>query len=242
MCLDTSSKLYLQNVRILHRENSGFDFGAYSFALASTNISDYRYFIFINGGVRGPILAGYRDISSWHHVFTEILQENTKLVGPTISCERQIHVQTHMFALEKSGLDAAIEANIFVTDGRSIDDLIAHSEIGLTELIMNKGYDIACLLIQYKSYDWRKLFQDQSKGQNVCNEGRNPNIENMYGGLYEGKRSNPSALEVVFFKRGGTAHKQCRLRKAGAYGTDETCEYDILVDNLSDWTIAALPQ
>ena len=239
-CLDKSSKLHLPNVRILHRENSGFDFAAYSFALDSTNIGDYRYFIFINGGVRGPILAGYREIASWHHVFTEMLQGNTKLVGPTISCERQIHVQTHMFALEKTGLDAAIAANIFVIDGKSIDDLISHSEIRLTQVMMNKGFDIACLLLQYKSYDWRKLFyQDTTKGLNICNDGRNANVENTWGGTYNGKRSNPSALEVVFFKRGGSIHALCGLKKMGAYGAKETCEYDILVDDLSAWTLAA---
>lgn len=240
-CLDKSSKLYLPNVRILHRGNSGFDFAAYSFAIESININDYRYFIFINGGVRGPIFAGYNDITKWHHVFTHMLQGNTKLVGPTISCERQIHVQTHMFALEKSGLEAAIAGDIFIISGKSIDDLVQHSELGLTQVIMAKGFDISCLLLQYKSFNWRKLYyRDSSKGNGVCNGGRNPNVENAYGGLYRGKRTNPSALEIVFFKRGGTARNECRMRDAGAYGAKETCDYDILVDNLSEWALSAL--
>ena len=243
-CLDKSSKLYLPNVRILLRENSGFDFAAYSFALESTKTSDYRYFIFINGGVRGPIVPSYKlpGISSWHQIFIEMLQGNVKLAGPTISCEEQIHVQTHMFALERSGLEVAIAANIFTTSGKSILELVRHSELGLTEVIMNNGFDISCLLLQYKSYDWSEMFhRDASKGRNVCNSGRNPNIENSYGGLFRGERRNPSVLEIVFFKRGGTAHKECPLKEIGAYGTKESCEYDILVDDLSEWTLAALP-
>jgi lipopolysaccharide biosynthesis protein len=51
--LKNHPKLNLPNIKYMQRENEGFDFAAYNYALSSFELSDYAYFIFLNSGVRG---------------------------------------------------------------------------------------------------------------------------------------------------------------------------------------------
>ena len=51
-------------------------------------VSGYKYVLFINSSVRGPFLPAYWPKSvHWTRIFTDRLDNSTKLVGPTISCE-----------------------------------------------------------------------------------------------------------------------------------------------------------
>ncbi len=68
----------LGNVKFLYRPNKGYDFGAYHFALSSVDRSVYRYFVFLNSGVRGPLLPAYAAehlIKGWPSIFTNLINE-----------------------------------------------------------------------------------------------------------------------------------------------------------------------
>ena len=253
ICLQKESKIYLPNVRILHRENEGFDFAGYSEALSSIMHSDYSYFLFLNGGVRGPLLPCYQlqNLQRWHTIFTSMFNERVKLVGPTISCELQVHVQSHMFALDSTGLSLALNNHIFTASGKSIDELITYSELGLTDTIMNAGYTIDCLLLQYQGWNWEVLWRSFRRGRRKCNNGLNPNYEQAYGSSNPqsfvsytlamigipprpSKKYSVSPLDIVFQKRGGSLHSKCKLKMPGRYGTPEQCDYDLIAEELSD--------
>ena len=45
------------NIKVLKRENKGFDFGAWSYALSKID-DEYDYYIFVNSSVKGPFKIG----------------------------------------------------------------------------------------------------------------------------------------------------------------------------------------
>ena len=48
------------NIRVLYRENVGYDFGGYAHGLASVQKDNYDYFFFVNTSVIGPIMHASR--------------------------------------------------------------------------------------------------------------------------------------------------------------------------------------
>jgi hypothetical protein len=73
-------------IKVLRRDNTGGDFGAWGNALALTDLSMYTHFVLLNDTVRGPFLPRYIPASlSWLDLFTSKLDETTKLVGLTMN-------------------------------------------------------------------------------------------------------------------------------------------------------------
>ena len=97
----------LPNLKIIRRENTGYDFGAHSIALK--NISrNYDYYFFMNSGVIGPILPHYfpKNIH-WSKIFTNKINGNIKLVGTTIVC---------LPPSDAGGYGPKVEGFFFMTD------------------------------------------------------------------------------------------------------------------------------
>jgi len=71
------------NINIIHRENKGFDFGAWQSVIKNNIKRPYDYYIFINSSVEGPYSVG----SSWLEKFLELFKKdnNVKLVGTSIN-------------------------------------------------------------------------------------------------------------------------------------------------------------
>lgn len=181
-------------------------------------------------------MDGLKDLKNWHKLFTSRLVGDVKLVGPTISCGFQIHVQSHFFALEKEGLDIAWVSGVFMSDGKSINELIKTSEFGMTSAIFKSGYTIDCLMMQYATYDWRKIWLQSKGGQNACNTGYNPNQDGRYGSKILGKQYSLSSLETVFYKRGGSVHEACTIsRYQGEFQEKYRCTFDVIIDDQSKW-------
>jgi hypothetical protein len=153
-CEQKHPKLSFPNVRVLKRDNTGYDFAGYAFGLKATMIQDYSYFIFFNAGVRGPMVPKYeyKNLANWTRLFTDMFTDVVKLVGPTISCELQLHVQSHFFAVDKIGLDVIFKAGVFMSNAKSINELVIHSELGLTTAIMNAGYSIDSMMGYYNHF------------------------------------------------------------------------------------------
>lgn len=97
------SELLLPNVWIVTRDNSCYDGGAIGQVLEDhPTLWLYKYFVLINSSVRGPFLPHYWPSSlPWTAAFTQLINDRVKLVGTTISCELQVHVQSMLLATDQ---------------------------------------------------------------------------------------------------------------------------------------------
>lgn len=165
------------NVRILYRDNIGYDFGAYAHGLVvlGKKKENYDYFFFINTSVRGPYMYpdSEKDLSSWSDTFIDLFDgKDVHLVGCTINVNVNCwwvesyykrpgpfpHVQSYVFVLDRAGLDL-LEPTIFSTDNPtcSFDETILKYEIGMSEKILKNNWNIACTARKYQGYDYRTL-------------------------------------------------------------------------------------
>jgi lipopolysaccharide biosynthesis protein len=190
------------NIKIYHRDNKGYDFGAYSYVIDKLKI--YDYYIFMNTSVKGPYL---KDESKWYNKFLPLFSENVHLVGtsinictlPTICIDPKTektvnpHVQSMFFVVDKKYFNELKNENFFnenEINNMTFSELIRKKEVGLSEIAIKKGYNINCILSKYKNLNY-----------NTMNEDINPtsiNGDSYFKGKYFGETIDP--YEVVFFK------------------------------------------
>ncbi len=192
------------NVRVVRRANVCYDGGSAGEVLASMDLRPYQFFLIMNSSVRGPFLPAYFAKSGggglgpgssvhlaarpWTTVFTDLLNDRVKLVGTTISCEIQIHVQSMVLATDRVGLEVLWKTGTLDCAG-SREEAIAMYELGASARIMEHGYSLDCLMLRYQGVDWR------AHKPVVCNDRRNPFLGFNNDGLFA---MNP--LELVFVK------------------------------------------
>ena len=172
------------------------------------NLTQYKYFIFINSSVRGPFFPSYflkfqsdykQDFHQpfyWYYIFTKRINNKVKLIGCTISCATSLHVQSYFLTTDFIGLSVLLETG--GNDGRhntgvfaclsSKSDTIWASELGISNKILESNYMINCLLTKYQNLDFSK------KSNYKCT---------IYGNPYADKNIDGVSLEpyeVVFVK------------------------------------------
>ena len=152
------------NVQVVRRANVCYDGGTAGEILASMDIRPYQYFLILNSSVRGPFLPAYFSRSTggglgptsslhtasrpWTTIFTDLLNDEVKLVGTTISCEIRVHVQSMVLATDRVGMEILWKAGT-LDCARDRDEAINKYELGASRHIMEKGYGmwqcLACL-------------------------------------------------------------------------------------------------
>jgi hypothetical protein len=196
------------NVRLMVRENTGLDFGAWSHALLSDAqngsgllYQEYDSFIFVNSTARGPFLPSWSsEIDSWPELFLSKLTNEVKLVGATIhpffmppNYYYFPHVQSMCMATDRIGLEIGIQSGIFNKLNSKTDKLkiIWNQECGFSKAILKSNYNIACLLAAYKDWDFRKISPIYNKSSVI-------ETDHYYEKNYFGININP--YEVLFIK------------------------------------------
>jgi hypothetical protein len=147
-------------VKILFRDNIGYDFGGWSDALLTENLyKKYDNFIFVNSSVIGPFLPDdYKD--KWTDIYINGLKNNVKLFGSTINtCGDPLnrsHVQSYIFSMNKTTLEYLINCNIFsITNyANTYRDAILNKEILMSTEIIKNNWNIGSLLSYYKNVDF----------------------------------------------------------------------------------------
>ena len=202
VCNSISLKLSLPDsikdyVKILKRENIGYDFGAWSDGLLNNDLyKQYDSFIFVNSSVKGPYLP--RDYTEkWTSIYLNGLTDTVKLFGSTINCclsvygpkaidqVNESHIQSYIFSMKRDTLDYLIEERIF-TKRRYITnfiELIIEREFKMSRLIINKGWNIGCLMQLYKEIDF--TFKTQNKNINYLGDIMLPEYYNKLWSLEE---------------------------------------------------------
>jgi len=155
------------NIKIIKRENWGLDFGAWSYALFLKENNNelykqYKYFIFINSTVRGPFLPSWYDQNKhnyWPDLFINKLDENVKLVGPSIGFHSHSpYISSSIFATDIVGLNLAINNGIFnISKTMSKDYIIEQCEIKLSRIIIDANFNIKCFLKYYDNIDLKEF-------------------------------------------------------------------------------------
>jgi hypothetical protein len=106
-----------KNVKMLFRDNVGYDFGGWSEALLKDNLyENYENYIFVNSSVVGPFLKP--DFKGrWTDIYINGLKDNVKLFGSTINTIKDplnwAHVQSYIFSMDKTTLKYLIDCSIF---------------------------------------------------------------------------------------------------------------------------------
>jgi hypothetical protein len=100
----------------------------------------------LNQGVRGPFVRR----STWMLEFIDMLKDGVKLVGPVLSCEKEPHVQTHMFGFSTDILELFLRHELEMRSNMSWGDVILHCEVGLSGAVQNAGYRISAVLNRNK--------------------------------------------------------------------------------------------
>ena len=188
------------NAKYIYHDNVCYDWGTLGWFLLHSGhvaLDDFALYIFINSSVRGPYIPTYVGSKKWVHMFTSMLDNNIKVVGPTISCEstgqsfgvykQNPHVQSYALATDRIGLGIMLSAGAF-TCRNDRWRTILFSELGSSAAVLNAGYNIASFVIRYRHVDWR----NQSTWQ--CNAGISP----LNADSFDGSTLQP--LDCMFVK------------------------------------------
>jgi len=196
------------NIIIFQRENKGYDFGAYSYALKY--IKEYDYYFFINTSVKGPYLKNNQ--KKWTEYFLELFNDDVKVVGTSINIfdlnkfgnynlskiyhknKPFTHIQSMFFCIDKEYLNYLNKINFFneyeLNNIQNINYIIVYKELGLSQYALNNNWNINSILDKYKNFDYRTIDNDFN---NTSNYG-DPYYKNAYFGETIDK------YDVIFFK------------------------------------------
>lgn len=176
-----------KKIKVLKRENTGFDFGGWGFGLNSFNIKNFDKFIFINSTCVGPFVPRYMPSNlTWVDLFTCKLTEKIKLCGPTINYINKLgeyspHIQSFAFATDLIGLNMLIKENIFnPKNDIERNSLIENHEVKMSKIITQNNFDLYAFQLSENNPEIKML--------------RDIHFENFYFG----DTINP--LEVMFVK------------------------------------------
>jgi hypothetical protein len=197
------------NIKILYKENKGYDFGAYSYALKTIN-KKYDYYTFINSSVRGPY---FKNINiKWYEPFLKLFVNNVKLVGTTINIYSLNtfynynlkdyynhtapfpHVQSMFFMIDNEYFNYLQKINFFneekLNNITNINEVILYYEFGLSQIALKNNWNINSILEPYKNLDYINIKKDINN--------TSVNGDPYYTNSYFGKTIDP--YDVIFFK------------------------------------------
>lgn len=203
----------LDNVRYFFTENKNFDYGGYCAAIQTLDLwQQYDFYLFINSSVRGPFLPAYCN-QEWVNAFIEQLSDEVGIVGSAISItpsshsisqmyhekygnlERNkyllAHVQTTCYALSRRVLGQLINLG-FYDENKSLnkDEAVRDYEIRLSQLILDMGLNLRCMLPEYNQVDYRRVHEDVNPASREGDSG--------FKCSYFGRSAHP--YESIFIK------------------------------------------
>jgi len=124
----------------------------------------YDYFVYINCGLAGPKFGLGSSISrkimqsssSWTELYTSLLSEKVQMVGHTINTHfsktYSPHIQSFLFAVNTPMISIWLETGALYDCGISNEDfkddilrmaLVWRYEVGITRVLLEKGYSVA---------------------------------------------------------------------------------------------------
>jgi len=194
------NNIYSNHFNIIFRENIGHDFGAYADIIFNyVKYIDYDSFFFINDSVRGPFISFWSKNKNWIEIFESLLDNNTKLIGPTLNFYSGTpHINSEFFMTDKIGIQVLIDTGIFSMNFlTNFQQVCIEKEVKMSTVMLNANYNIRTLLEVYKNIDFRVCRGEKYKNS-VLNANTKWGGDSLYtGGYYNG---NINLYEVIFIK------------------------------------------
>lgn len=137
-----------ENVRVVRRGNTGFDFGAWAHVLRTVAVTQFDYFFFLNSSVTGPFMPLYEESFRWPALFIRMLNDKVKLAGITINVFRgQPIVQSMFLATDRVGLHLLVNHGIFTGNDADAtkEAVILGREIRSSHVILGSGFRVDSL-------------------------------------------------------------------------------------------------
>jgi hypothetical protein len=138
----------LENVIVLKRDNTGFDFGAWAHGLRHVPIEQFDYFFLLNSSVTGPFVPLYEEASEWPVRFLGMLNGRVKLAGITINVfGGQPIVQSMFLVTDRVGLHLLMNHGMFTgNDGDATKEAVIFGrEIRSSHIILASGFRVDSL-------------------------------------------------------------------------------------------------
>jgi hypothetical protein len=216
------------NYSIVKRKNTGYDFGAWSSVVNSLK-EKYDYYAFINTSVKGPIYESNNSKQNWLNKYLQLFNtKDVRLVGISIhvymnthfkynikkilNCDRPYtHVQSMFFILDDKGLQFLKQKQFFNEQFDEFYKVVIHKEIGMSQLLLNNGWNVNCFQQSHKNYDYRKitnkLFFTTSKEENT---------------IFTKHKSDNDKLRIVIAKYNEDITWAKELKEAIIYNKNDT--------------------
>lgn len=170
----------LPNITYIHTKNIGFDYGGYCEFFTNYSWQNYEKIVFLISSTRGPIIPAYVD--DWFECFTKELKNDVGITGTSINILNDqghegksyrdfykesspfCHVQTNAFALNNYSLSILDKNNFW--NNKKINtklDTVIHFEIRLSQILLQHGLNLKCLLSPYNNVNYRVKVKDINK-------------------------------------------------------------------------------
>ncbi|MBU3549838.1 hypothetical protein [Polynucleobacter sp. MWH-Berg-3C6] len=203
----------LDNIQYLFTENKNFDYGGYCEAVSKLSIwQKYDFYFFVNSSVRGPFAPAYC-AQKWADLFIDQISADVGIVGAAISItpsqhsiakmyhdkygklERNHqflgHVQTTCYVLSQQVLGRLIKAGFYeVNEALNKDETVRDYEIRLSQLLLDMGLNLRCMLPEYNQIDYREVLTDLNPASREGDSG--------FEHSYFGRSAHP--YESIFIK------------------------------------------
>ena len=168
------------NIKVLKKENHGYDFEAWYYGINYIDRNLYKKFIFINSSCIGPFIPlWFHNLNiHWTTCITNMLSEKVKLVGCTVNDDISEHIQSYFWCTDNIGLNILLENKILSKNNYNFQNTIINLEVGMSKLIKEKGYEI-------KGIAMNNMLNDNTHDIHFNNK-------------YYGTTINP--LEIIFYK------------------------------------------
>ena len=219
------------NVIVVERENTCFDFGAWSAGLRAARERgvEFAYAIFLNASVRGPFLPAYEARLVARLPRRARGRPGLGLLGTTVHCAdldagnaRSAHVQSMLLALRARELDGAA-APFFDLDrfcAPSKGDAIYGGELPLSRAILDAGLSLGGFLLAHGGRGARIREPPGNATAQTCADLRAATELQLGDVYFPGEHKDVRPLEAIFFK----------TARSGIYRDD--------VDRLTRWRYA----
>ncbi|KFY49657.1 hypothetical protein V495_00553 [Pseudogymnoascus sp. VKM F-4514 (FW-929)] len=186
------------NIRIVQRENDCYDLGAYAEVLTTDDFyKSYQRYILMNASIRGPFVPTYAT-GCWSDMYLGKITDKVKLVGMTGNCQPIFHVQSMIWATDRTGIELLLhppadpklpadKQEVGINSCFHTWETAVHAEVYATQIILAAGYEASVMMSAFHA---KKTFvQDCDKGGNG---------DALWNGKYYGTNVHP--YETVFMK------------------------------------------
>ena len=175
----------------------------------------------MNNSVRGPFLPNYIPFSEWPSPFLILISNQIKLVGTVCQCGGvHLHIPGMITVMDRIGFKIIYPLlSCYNTDKW---EAIWMGELTWSREIVSNGYNIGCLSVWWRNWDFRKKEATKKR----CDEWKSfggTDGDNYFPGQYDGGDLYP--LEMIFMKTNRNIRKDDVEHLTNLYNREKSLKF-----------------